>query len=55
MLRVIHGVLLIGQFGRAARLTRAWWLLLILPLIVVALALVGTAKVVVPYAVYTVF
>jgi capsular polysaccharide biosynthesis protein len=38
-----------------ARLNRAWWLLLIIPLLVVAVSAVSATHVIVPYTVYTLF
>lgn len=50
-----HALRLAGDFGHYARVNRAWWLLLIVPLVALAMAAVGTTQVVVPYTVYTLF
>lgn len=55
MLRLRHSLRLAGDFVNYARVNRAWWVLLILPLIALALMAVGTTHVVVPYTVYTLF
>lgn len=55
MLRLRHSALLVWQVAGYARLNRAWWLLLLLPLALLVLAVTATTQVVVPYTVYTVF
>ena len=55
MLRIRHALRLAGDFGHYARVNRAWWLLLVAPLIALATLAVGTTQVVVPYTVYTLF
>lgn len=55
MLRLRHAVRLLGDFTSYARVNRAWWLLFVLPFIVLALLAVGTTQAVVPYTVYTLF
>lgn len=55
MLRLRHALRLAGDFGYYARVNRAWWLLLIAPIIAIAVLAVGTTQAVVPYTVYTLF
>lgn len=38
-----------------ARVNRAWWLLMVIPLLVLAVSAVSATHVVVPYTVYTLF
>jgi len=55
LLRMMHGCALIREVARYARLNRAWWLLVVLPFVIVAMLGVGAAETVVPYTVYTLF
>lgn len=55
MLRLRHALRLAGDVGHYARANRAWWLLLVAPLVGLAMLAVGTTQVVVPYTVYTLF
>lgn len=55
MLRLRYSVLLAGDIVRYARVYRAWWLLVAVPAIAIALLTVSTTQVVVPYTVYTLF
>lgn len=55
MRRLRHAGILTWEFGRYARVGRAWWLFLILPVIALAVFSVGAAQVAVPYTVYTLF
>ena len=55
MLRARHAVRLVGELIMFARLNRAWWLLFVIPLLIVAVLAVGTTHAVVPYTVYTLF
>lgn len=55
MLRARHAALLVAEFASYARQNRAWWLLLIIPLLVIAVSAVGATHAVVPYTVYTLF
>lgn len=55
MLRLRHSLRLVADFGAYARLNRAWWLLLLVPVIVLGLLAIGTTQAVVPYTIYTLF
>ena len=55
MLRLQHAGRLAREVFWYARVNRAWWVLLLAPAVVVAMLLVGTAHVAVPYTVYTLF
>lgn len=55
MLRLRYAARLVFEFGSYARVNRAWWILAVIPIVVVAWLLVGSAHVVVPYTVYTFF
>ena len=55
MLRLRHSLRLVGEFGSYARVNRAWWLLMLVPVIVIGLLAIGTSQVVVPYTIYTLF
>jgi len=55
VLRLRHSLRLVGEFGAYARVNRAWWLLMLVPLIVLGLLAIGTTQVVVPYTIYTLF
>lgn len=55
MLRLKHIALLTWQVAGYGSDNGAWWLLLVLPIVLAAMAVVGTAHAVVPYAVYTLF
>lgn len=55
MLRARHAALLIAEFASYAWVNRAWWLLMIVPVLVAAVMAVGATHAVVPYTVYTLF
>lgn len=55
VLRLRHSFRLVGEFFAFARVNRAWWLLLVLPVIAVGLVAVSATQAVVPYTVYTLF
>ena len=55
MLRLRHSLRLVGEFGSYARANRAWWLLLVVPALALALMATSATQVVVPYTVYTLF
>lgn len=55
MLRLRHSLRLVGEFGSYARVNRAWWLLMLVPVVVIGLLAIGTAQVAVPYTIYTLF
>lgn len=55
MLRLRHSLRLALEFGSYARVNRAWWLLLVIPVLALGLAAVSATHVVVPYTVYTLF
>lgn len=55
MILARHAVRLVGDVAAFAGINRAWWLLLVLPIVVLAVASIGSATVVVPYTVYTFF
>jgi hypothetical protein len=55
LLRARHGWRLAGDVLWTARATRAWWLLPIVALALIAVASAGAAHTAVPYAVYTFF
>lgn len=55
MLRLRHSLRLLGEFGHYARANRAWWLLLVVPVLALALLATTATQVAVPYTVYTLF
>ncbi|MEZ5322017.1 MAG: hypothetical protein R2698_08095 [Microthrixaceae bacterium] len=55
MLRVRHALWLLGEVAYFAKLNRAWWMLLVIPLVAVGLLVVATTHTVLPYTVYTLF
>ena len=46
---------LLSDVSRYAQANRAWWLLVVVPLLVLALLAATATQVVVPYTVYTLF
>lgn len=55
MLRLRYSARLASDIMRYARVYRAWWLLVAVPAIALALLTISTTQVVVPYTVYTLF
>lgn len=55
MLRLKHLVLLTREVATYGAEHGAWWVLLVFPAILLAMAVVGAAHAAVPYAVYTLF
>ena len=55
MLRIKHGIKLMIELWNYAIGNRIWWLALLIPIVAIGLALIGTAETVVPYTVYTLF
>lgn len=54
-MRLRYSLRLASDITSYARVYRAWWLLVVVPLIAMALLAVSTTQVVVPYTVYTLF
>ncbi|MGI8936850.1 MAG: hypothetical protein ACR2JF_01305 [Iamia sp.] len=55
MLRLRHSARLAWELGSYARVNRAWWLLVVTPVVALALTATAGTQVVVPYTVYTMF
>jgi hypothetical protein len=55
VLRLRHAVRLVSDVVLYSSSHRAWWLLLVAPIIALAVLAVTTTQAAVPYAVYTLF